>query len=104
MSRTLPTSKMSRTAGRRATIGAKPAGKAHRRRLACERLEDRRLLNGVTLITHGFEFLSSNVESLTWLNTMAASIAGQVSEAYTGSAVVIGSCQLRSKWGWPAPR
>ena len=48
MSRALPTSKMSRTAGRRATIGAKPAGKAHRRRLACERLEDRRLLNGVT--------------------------------------------------------
>ena len=75
---------MSRTAGRRATIGAKPAGKAHRLRLACQRLEDRRLLNGVTLITHGFEFLSSNVESPTWLNTMAASIAGQVSKALYG--------------------
>ncbi len=47
-------------------------------------LEDRRLLCGVTIVTHGFE-LTSDPSNLVWVDTMASSIAGQISNAYTGS-------------------
>ncbi len=56
----------------------------YHRRLFCEELEDRRLLCGVTIITHGFEW-TNNPDNLTWLDTMASSIAGQIADAYSGS-------------------
>ena len=55
------------------------------RSLHCERLEDRRLLHGVTLLTHGFEF-SSAAENLTWLDHMASAVANDVATSNHGSS------------------
>jgi len=56
--------------GKRAAAGSKSRMSLHCRRLACEPLEDRRLLSGVTLITHGF---GGEVDG--WVRAMSRAIS-----------------------------
>ena len=55
------------------------------RKLRCEVLEDRRLLNGVTIITHGYES-SDAPENLAWVDIMRKRIAEHIASVYGGQA------------------
>ena len=52
---------------------------AHCRRLAVEPLEDRRLLNGLTLITHGF---SEDASPMGWVTAMANQVVSEISSRF----------------------
>ncbi len=57
-----------------------------RRRLLCEPLEDRRLLSGVTFITHGAQPPGDEPQLPTWVARMAEEVAVRIGEAYEGQA------------------
>ena len=62
------------------------ASRPKRRRLLCEPLEDRRLLSGVTFITHGAQPPGDQPQLPIWVGRMAEEVAGRIGEAYGGEA------------------
>ncbi len=61
----------------------------HHRRLLCESLEDRRLLNGVTLITHGF---GDNADG--WVKSMANAVVCEISTRFGCASTDVAEIKL----------
>jgi hypothetical protein len=56
------------------------------RRLCCEPLEDRRLLSGVTFITHGAQAPGDAPQLPSWVTRMAEEVAARIGDIYGGGA------------------
>ena len=63
------------------------------RHLICEPLEDRRLLSGVTFVTHGAQGLGDDPQLPSWVAGMAEEVAVQIGDAYGGAGRECGSVQ-----------